>query len=106
MSSYWLVLRCGDLDSVDVMGLYTTKIKGINKILELQYSMYETLDHNDISRIAKKWFKNNTYDSNNITWNNFKNFFKNQLKINEDVDSECSALYIYYYKIIKCFVDA
>ena len=35
----------------------------------------------------------------------FLDFFKDQLKINEDVDSKCNPLYILYYKLIKCVVD-
>ena len=100
MSRVFIVLRCGDHDRVDVMGVYTTKKEAVKKILFLLKMQYETndVDDNDRRRFGKRWFGKNDNDPLPV-WNDFKQYFKNQLEYDNDKDSKCSPLYIHYYDI-------
>lgn len=101
MSNLFIVLRKGDLDSVNVMGTYPTKILAVERVLELLKSQYgyDVYD-DDRKRFAKRWFPERGNDFI-PEWNDFEQYFENQLNEND----KCDPLYIYYYEIHQSILN-
>jgi hypothetical protein len=101
MAEYWVVLQYNNDDNYDAqsIGIFSTKKKAINKILELCKKEYNDSksDEEFIEDVVEEWFGE---VEEPVVWNDFKEKIIKKLSKNG-----CNGLSYLSYKIRKHVVD-
>ena len=108
MSTYWGLIKYNNDDNHDAytIGIYSSKKKAVNKLLELLKVEYNEFDDNkdELLEEVDNWFDEWSSDEP-PTWSDYKAVIKEMLAINKDTSCELDGLSYESYKITKKQLD-
>lgn len=99
MTICWIIIRYDPQYTIAepyIFGVYSTKKKAVNKILDLVEQEYNNCNKGTLIEFAETWFTDENSDEL-LQWEDFKNIIKKKFKINKNY---CEG-FVFNYKIMK-----